>query len=306
MAIPRHTPDAREMALAWLWSRPQAPDTDASIDLETLDRWRQGRLNAARAAQVKRQLANDPRLMRMLEELVAADELLGDWTAPDAPKGSPSVWTQMRQVSGKALSRLLEPLWVGGLIAVAASVLLAVILLPATKGPDFNGTLDELYAALELPPDAEVLPWGPRIALRGSVEAPTTAESATPEVLAKQAFQAGVSEGIEQLGARYPELEVRAAEQLARDLPDCVAGDSLCRRQLELARVTGRWALAAHLQCRATDSAASPDAFATLDPLQTAWLELSPDHPLGSAVQAVSTAPDTCMAIRQLLRTWGR
>lgn len=306
MAASKYHPDSRELALAWLWSRPQPPDTDESVDLETLDQWRQGRLGAARAAQVKRQLANDPRLMHMLEDLIAADELLREWDAEQSASQSRSLLTQIRQLIGSALSRLREPLWAGGLVAVAASVLLAVILLPVAKGPDFGGQLEGLYASIEVPDDGQVLPWGPRIALRGSAQTPATAESSTPEALAKQAFQTGVSEGLEQLAARFPGLELSAAEQLAQALPDCVAGDARCQRQLELARVTGHWALAAHLQCRATETSASAEAFATLEALQTTWRELSPEHPLGVAVQAVSADQDTCMAIRQLLRAWGR
>jgi hypothetical protein len=299
--------DPRELALAWLWSQPQTLTTDETVDLATLDLWRQGRLSGERSALVKRQLARDPRLMRMLEDLVGADELLQQWAAEEIPaKPSFRWWPWIHGPLRSLLSRLLDPLWAGGLIAAAASVLAVVILLPVAQGPDLGGQFEELYASLEIPADGQVLPWGPRIALRGRAQPPSTVETAPPESLAKQAFQTGISEGLDELAARVPGLEVSAARQLARKLPECVAADKGCQQQLELARGTGRWALAAHLQCRAPEASISPEASTTLAALQSAWLELSPEHPLGSALLALSNADDQCAAIRQLLRTWGR
>ena len=68
--------DRHILGLGWWWARSALSDCDEPVDLETIDAWRKGLLSAKHRREVKRQLANDPRLMRQLEELIAADELV--------------------------------------------------------------------------------------------------------------------------------------------------------------------------------------------------------------------------------------
>ena len=168
MAASPDTQDRCALALAWLWSRPPSPEAGDAVDLETLDQWRQGLLTPERSNQVKRQLANDPRLMRMLEELVAADDLVQQWGAEEqAATQEPGAWTRLLRFAREVLSGLLEPRLAGGLVAVAASLLLVVMLVPLVMAPDLAGELDDIFAALDAPPEDLSLPWGPKIAMRG-------------------------------------------------------------------------------------------------------------------------------------------
>lgn len=309
MARPQDRLDIHATALAWLWSRSPSPTAAAGepVDLETLDQWRQGLLSADRSAQVKRQVADDPRLMRMLEDLVAADELVEQWTAEEKRHASgPGLWSRLGRIARDLLSRLREPFWAGGLIVAAASTVFVAILVPIAQGPSLERQLDGLYASLEVTGDHDVLPWGPRIALRGSSRPPIGVDPPTPEALSKQAFQVGVVKGIKDLSGRYPAIDADAAEHLPRDLPNCAEGDEMCRRQVELAQATGRWALAAHLQCREAAAAEPLVALPLLPELQTAWTEVSPEHPLGTAMQALPIGETGCAAIRAFLRHWGR
>lgn len=310
MARPQDRLDIHATALAWLWSRSPSPTAAAGepVDLETLDQWRQGVLSADRSAQVKRQVADDPRLMQMLEELVAADNLVEQWATEERRSASaPSLWSRLGRFASDQLSRLREPVWAGGLAVAVASTVFVVVMLPIAKGPSLDSQLDSLYASLEVAGDDEVLPWGPRIALRGGSSRPTIGvEHPTPEALSKQAFQVGVIEGIDQLSGRYPGLDFAAAQHLPSDRPDCGVGDKACRRQVELAQATGRWALAAHLQCREAAASEPLVALSLLPELQTAWTEVSPEHPLGTAIQALPVGETGCAAIRAFLRYWGR
>lgn len=307
MTAPQDTIDNRAVALAWLWSGTPSSVTDDPVDLETLDQWRQGSLGAERSAQIKRQLADDPRLMQMLEDLVAADELMEQWTAEDARLASSAgLWSQLRQIARDLLSSLREPSWAGGVVVAAAATVFVAILLTVARGPSLDAKLDGLYASLEMSGGEGMLPWGPRIALRGSPRVPIGPGPATPEEMARQAFQVGVIDGIEALRDRYPGLDFSAAEHLPRNLPACVGGDEGCQRQAELARTTGRWALVAHLQCRDAEASEPLGALTLLPALQTAWAEFSADDPLASAVQALSVDEAGCPAIREFLRSWGR
>jgi anti-sigma factor RsiW len=129
MAERPDTPDPRALAIAWWCSRSSILDGDGAVDLETLDQWRQGRLSPQRAADVKRQLGDDPRLMRMLEELIAADDVLQRWEAEAQTPAQPfSAWPPLRQVVDQVRSRLRDPIWAGGLVVATASLVLVALL----------------------------------------------------------------------------------------------------------------------------------------------------------------------------------
>lgn len=97
---------------------------------------------------------------------------------------------------------------------------------------------------LEEPPSELQIPWSPRIVIRGSSmpkPEPKTEESTR---LLKLAFQSGLVQGQQRIEARYPNTKLDSRGHLNRDLPSCAEADDLCRRQVELARDTGAWALA--------------------------------------------------------------
>lgn len=306
-ASQQDTQDPRALALAWLWSRPLSPEAGEGVDLETLDQWRQGLLSPARSDQVKRQLANDPRLMRMLEELVAADDLLQQWGAEEqAAKQESDAWTRLLRFAGDTLSRLFEPRWVGGLVAATAALLLVFILGPFLTEPDLNQKLEDVYAALDAPLEDLTPPWGPRIAMRDGPRTDPDAKLTESGRQAKRAFQAGMVEGMEQLRARYPALNLNPGDRLRGGLPECPVGDVACQRSVALARATGSWALAVYLQCRGSPSPDQPRAIDLLAELQTAWSGLPDGHPLGDQVNTIVADQNPCKTVERLLRAWGR
>lgn len=307
MPVSPDTPEPRTLALAWLWSRPSSPTADDPVDLATLDQWRQGRLSSRRFAQVKRQIANDPRLMRLLEELVAADDLLRPLAAEArAPQQPFSTWVALRQLAGSTLSHWREPIWMGGLIAVAASLFVAALLLPVATTPDFGQQLKGIYAELDVPEKELTLPWGPKIAMRGGSQPERDPEAEASWQMARQAFQAGMVEGIKHLKARFPGVTFDFADQLHRSPPQCAQGDEACRQGVDLAGMTGMWALAVHLQCLGSPGPDLPKTLGLLPQLQSIWIDQSPGHPLGEVVQAVSPDLSACTAVGGMMRAWGR
>jgi len=308
MATSPDAQDPRALAMAWFWSRPSSADVGDAVDLETLDQWRQGLLSPERSGQVKRQLADDPRVMRMLEELMAADDLVQHWAAEEeeavAPR--PSLWARSRELAAEALSRLLEPRWAGGLVAATASVLFVAMLLPRLITPDLERGLNGLYAELDAPPEDLTLPWGPKIAMRGGPGADADAKLPERRRLAKRAFQAGMVDGMERLSARYPKVDLNVDGRLRAERPDCAAGDRGCRELVDLAHATGGWALAAYVQCRASPAVDQPQALELLPALQKAWRKLPGGHLLGADVDAIVADQNPCEAVRLLLRAWGR
>ena len=341
MTTSQHTPDPRTLALAWLWSRPPSEAAGDPVDLETLDQWRQGLLSPTRSAEVKSQLASDPRLMRMLEELVATDDLLNQWSAEEkATERGADVWTFLRARAediwvllrtrvGEALSRLRDTRldgglismmasstrWTapstfsrlaGGLVVVTASLVLVVVLVPTFTKSTLDRRLDNVYAALHAPSEELTLPWGPRIAMRGARRTERDTAAAASQRLAKRAFQAGMVERMAQLSDRYPGSKLKPGDRLDSELPTCDPGGRACRQQVELAHTTGSWALAVYLQCQGTPAADQSKALDLLPQLNAAWRELAAGHPLGDQANAIAADQYPCGAVERLLRTWGR
>jgi hypothetical protein len=315
MTASTETSDPRELALTWLWSQPPDVPGGPLVDLRALDQWRQGLLEPERAAQVKRLLADDPRAMQMLVELVAADRDLQEWEScrhDQISRRHP--WVPVRQILERlgqlvdaALPRLADPAWARGLVAAAISVLLVVLLIPLLTEPDLSRQLDRAYAELEIPPEKIALPWGPKIAMRGGDQRGPAVQDDGPGQLARQSFQAGVADGVEQIQLRDPGFELSSSHSLQSARPDCAEGDARCQQWDDLSYATGRWALAAYLECRGSSAAEQDNTLRDLLPrLQRAWRETPAEHPLGTDVQNVRLDQQPCSAVNGMLRAWGR
>lgn len=295
------------LGLGWLWSRPASPDSGAPVDLETIDSWRRGLLGAKRRKEVKRQLANDPRLMRQLEELVAADELLREFDASSqAHESKHNLLHAVRKLVGETLAVLKRPALVGGLAASAVAVLLLVIVLPYQTSPNFGAQLDAFYANLDEPSEQIQVPWTPKIVIRsGTVEPEDTGEAKLNELLG-QAFQSGMAEGIRRIESRFPDVRLNLGGYIRLDEPACHLDIGQCERQVELAKASGGWAVAAFLECQNPPDNKSLEALALLPNLQHAWRDLSPENTLSKDIQAIATDSDPCQAAEELLLNWGR
>jgi hypothetical protein len=245
--------------------------------------------------------------MRMLEELVTANDLLRPRGAEaGAPQRPFSAWAALRQLAGYTLSRWHDPKWAGGLIVVAASLLVAALLLPISTTPDFGQQLKSVYAELDVPAEELTLPWGPKIAMRGGVQPQLDAEAEASWQMARHAFQAGLIQGIEHLKARFPGVTTEFADRLHRDLPQCVEGDEACQQGVNLARMTGNWAFAMYLQCRGSPGPDLPRALSLLPQLQSAWIDRLPGHPLSKEVQTITPDQSACTAVGSMIRAWVR
>ncbi|QPB72195.1 hypothetical protein D5125_17290 [Magnetovirga frankeli] len=293
--IPQHS---RELGIAWLLSRERPSDQAPTIDLETLDQFRTGLLDENRSREVRKQVANDPRLLQMLEELIAADELVAqlDTQGANAPKALTAVQSWWEKAS-EALTNFLSPSWSGGLAAAATLVILVVMLAPMMQSPSLDSQLDDYYADLKSTASDVHWPWRPRIILRGG-----SVETGTPSTT-KQAFMYGVSQGLKKLQASG-RLIPGSAGRLPEEAPLCLSVDVSCEREISLATSTGKWALASFLACQSPASSIDATGQAVFTTLSDQWAALSPSTDLGALINTYSLKGPGCKDVEELLR-WG-
>lgn len=314
MAASFENPDSRALALAWLL-RPSSDGNDDSdaLDLETLDQWRQGALPAHRAAAVKRQLSHDPRMMRMLEELMTADDLLEDWEPEESAAAvgqATGIGVKLKRLSITVRDTLnqFDLRWGGAGLAVAAAGVIAVaILIPVFPEADFDQQLEGMLAAVEEPPD-QILTWGPRIAIRGSGSTESATRYDSLQQLTKRAFANGIADGVGQLRARYPGWAALYSFETIDLSANCGQDDALCAKTIDLARISGTWAFVAYLQCRTPPQiqAQVPQAFAMLPSLTADWVRLDDSNPMAQQLKDLAANENPCFALDSFLKRWGR
>ena len=216
------------LAVSWLWTRNDSADLASPVDLETLDQWRQGKLVGSRAAEVKRQLARDPRLMRMLEELIAAEEYLNEFERKGIENARPSVLKKLKDWITNLLEPLRNPAWSGGLAATAAALILVVILLPQNLGPDLGRELNDIYASIDEPADGLQVPWTPKLAVRGGQASQESQETADFEKILELSFQSGMVDAFNKLETRFPEIDLNPGGYIKSSTVSCSGAVPCC------------------------------------------------------------------------------
>ena len=299
--------DPAALALAWLSSRTQSFSAATPVDLETIDQWRQGLLSEERSSVVKRQLAEDPRLMRMLEELLAADQLVENWDISE--EVNPPSIERLRHFSKSVrdfLSILLKPGPLVGFATASAALIVAVLLVPIKTTDSLEREIDDLFATVEVPTGGFVVPWRPRISIRGASDGAADGNLSQLEQLAKQAFQAGMVQGIHKLASGSSVADLNPDGRLAVELAACENESSTCEEVLALSQLTGTWAIAAFLECENPTDGPMSDPFDLLPSLQDSWGSMGSQISLSNNVQLIGTAEEPCVELEEMLRVWGR
>jgi hypothetical protein len=294
------------LGLGWLWSRDSSKGLDDAVDLKTIDAWRKGLLSPGRREEVKRQLANDPRLMRQLEELIAADELIRELdTSEKAYEKNQSLIGSVRKRALEIVEHLKQPAWVGGLSASAAAIVLLVLIIPVTTTQGPYARLNEVYAGLNKPPESLQVPWTPKIVIRGDTTRPDDTPGTKLNDLLALAFQSGMAEGMRRIETRFPDVTLNPGGYVNPAGPECFEGINECEQLTELAKTSGSWAVAAFLECQDQPHNNATQALSLLGSLQQAWRD-SVENELSSDILAITVDGNICLAAKSLLRDWGR
>jgi len=359
------------MGLGWLWSRPTSSDSGELVDLETIDAWRRGLISAERGKEVMRQLANDPQLMRQLEELVAADELIRECDASGQEQGSKhnllltirkwvakklaspgsgepvdlntivvssqlkcsrlfvtheeilakelirefdassqehgnNLLLTIRKWVAETLASLKRPALAGGLAVSAVAAVLMVVVLPYQTSSNFSTQLDSYYASLDEPPKLLQVPWTPKISIRSGTDRTENAGETRLNELLGRAFQSGMAEGISRIESRFPDIQLNPGGYVSSDEPLCRPDIAQCERQVELAKMSGGWAVAVFLDCKNPFENKSLAPFSLLTSLQQAWRESNYENTLSKDIQKIPPDGALCQRVEELLVKWGR
>lgn len=242
-----HSPTTHERLEAQLALRlPAPPPRGAPPSLAEIDAWRQGRLTAARAAEVMAYVARDPAYYQQWFELRRA---AAEAVAPVArPTRGPGVVTWVGPL--RDLARWLGARWpsaalVGGGLATALLVGLAVTTLrPPGQTPEWTRLLDEDQARWGPLAGGPATDWPWRGGVTRDTRGPTAA-ALTPE---QQSFQVGVRTVLAPAFAATP-AGPAILQGLASQPGLCAVGDPACRDRQAAAQALGRWAALAHLAC---------------------------------------------------------
>ncbi len=148
------------------------------------------------------------------------------------------------------MANLLQPGFADyGLVAVAASVLIMVLLVPILLNPGLDRQLDERYAAWDSDamPDAAHWAWDTSITSKSLGD--TFAAEKKPPKTSQLAFRYGVREGLEKLAINASRWQP-FIDQLPVDAGICDPADNTCHEVQQLMNLTGRWALISYLDCQ--------------------------------------------------------
>ena len=206
-------------------------DSEAPVgprpDLKEIQDWHLGKLDEARADEVKSHVARDPACFQLWSELLAAE-------ATDEHE-QPVEMNWLAQTSKKIKTWMTtpSPSWVGGGLATAMVIVLAVIIVPEQRS--WSPTDEPISVDMEAqwPYLGKSITRGGKLSYRNKV-----------------AFQTGISEGIK-LSTQNKQSWAHVLEYL-HDTPqvcDDAKDKILCETQAQLMKKTGLHASVLYMAC---------------------------------------------------------
>lgn len=261
------TPDgespAERLAALLALAAEAGPPPGPTPDLREIQAWHLGRLEAARAAEVKSHVARDPQCYRLWRELIADDaeqaQAAGQAVAP-APGRLARLWQWLAPRPG---------VWLGGGLAAALALVLAWVVVPLLTTPpaddsgpviadsgsiDWSATLGSLLGLSDGPPVETDLPPLETPVADVALDWPylqrLTRRDAGWPYAEKIAFQTGLRAGLSAATARAHGWAA-AIEALPEASVPCTAewDAATCTRRLGQLREAGRRAAVHYVAC---------------------------------------------------------